>query len=113
MSAGLSFDLTTGNEIFLYDLFEQGSHYLDTLSHYCIQDLLGQNASLGKVIEGTSPSYGNFHNFTLDDESLTIIFGPEQADTYKGAPGGRTVSIPYVTLENIVRKNGPIGLLLK
>lgn len=110
---GLTFDLESGSEIFLYDLFEPGSHYLDTLSHVCAEELLGQNASLNKVIEGTSATYGNFHNFTLDDESLTIMFGPEQVDTYKGAPAGRSVKIPYYKLENILRKHGPLSKLFK
>lgn len=113
-SSTLTFDLTTGNEIQLDDLFEPESRYLDTLSRYCIANLLLQGATNDfSLTEGASPTYSNFEHFTLDEEYLTIIFDVYQVDSYGNAPGGYTVQIPYAALKNVLRKNGPIDSLLR
>lgn len=95
----LNYNLDSGVEIGITDLFKTGSSFLDDLSKLAIIDLQNQYKkggleSTGEMIaEGASPKLENFSKFTLSHDSLNIIFDPYQVGPY--AAGTRVVRIPY------------------
>ena len=116
-SSSIIIDMRTGQLVTLADLFEPESHFLDTLSRICIADIFKDRGdstfSDSNVLTGASPDPNNYRSFTLDQESLTIMFDEYQIASRVDAPGGYTVNIPYSALKSILRKNGPIQSLVK
>ncbi len=112
-SMSLTFDIQTGQEIQLSDLFEPNSPYLDTLSRYCMSDLASQGVDTFWV-KGSFPFIENSQTFTIGRTSLNIVF--DEFGLYSDVEepnGGYIVKIPYTKLNSILRKNGPIDSLLK
>jgi len=112
----LTFDLRTGHPIELSEIFVQGSHYLDTLSYYCITGILTQKRTTDTSLvftRGVSPRADNFKHFLLERDQLTVFFDPYQVDSFGNAPHGYEVSIAYESLRRILRHNGPLGVLFK
>ena len=112
----MTFNLRNGEDILLDDLFEPGTGFLDTLSRYCIDDILAQTNQTyadEQLLEGASPKADNFKDFSIDENSLIIIFDVYQVASYGNAPGGYIVEIPLKRLKSVLKKNGPINSLLK
>ncbi len=113
-SRSLTLDLHTGEELWLSDFFDPKSNFLDTISHYCIADLIAQGCVNDFALtDGASPTKENYEKFTLDEQSLIITFDVYQVDSYGDAPGGYEVDIPWAKLKNVLKKNGSIESLLK
>jgi hypothetical protein len=110
----LTFDLWTGKLIELSDIFQPGSHYLDTLSSYCISALLAQKGTTDTSLietDGVSPKLENFTRFLLEHDQLTIFFDPYQVDSFGNAPHGYEVNIAYESLRRILAHSGPLSVL--
>jgi hypothetical protein len=102
----LNFDLKTGKEIKLADLFQPGANYLKKLSEYSINDLktrLGEMSDEEWIKTGAGEKADNFSSWSLTKKGLMITFDPYQVAAY--AAGAQTVIIPYAELAGIWRKD--------
>lgn len=98
-----NFDVKTGKQLQLNDLFKPNSNYLQKLSDIAQKDLLAQqkdnpNAS-DFINEGTAAKEENYALFTLTADSLVIIFNPATvAPDYVGTV---KVTVPYEKIADI------------
>lgn len=109
----LNYDLKNGKELKLADLFKPGSKYLQTLSTYCIADLKKQSKARGDELpddmlnDGASPNAKNFQTWTITKRGLGVHFDPYQVGSY--ASGPQFVMVPYSTLKDLIKPDGPIA----
>lgn len=99
------FDLQTGLQLSLGDLFTPNSNYLATLSsksRKALLERLGEEANTEYLNSGTTPEELNFQSFLIEENQLTIIFPPYQVGPW--AIGTQTVSIPFVELGDILKE---------
>ena len=104
-TSALNFDLKTGKEIKLADLFEPNSAYLKKISDYSIADLktrLGEMSDDEWITNGAGNNAENYESWFLTKKGLMITFNPYQVAAY--AAGMQTVIIPYSELSEILRK---------
>ncbi len=97
------FDLRTGKQIQLKDLFAPGADYLTPLSNTARAGLsaqLGEDVNTEYLNSGTAPEDINFQNFVIDGDTLVILFPPYQVGPY--ALGPQKVSILLSRLGGIV-----------
>jgi|GEM_PF-4295758 len=98
-----TFNMKTGKEIALQDLFLPKSDYLKILSkesraqvtanlgEYVVQDMLDS---------GTTEDPTNFQNFALYPDSMVIYFAPYDVAPY--AAGPQTANIPFSSLSTVL-----------
>ena len=96
MIAITNFDLKTGNQIELKDLFKNDSKHLDKISKY-VTEKLTQELGEFLIPESVAPDSENFKNFTIKDNALEFKFNTYDVSTSKYAP---TVSIPLELLKD-------------
>ncbi len=99
-----TFDLKTGQELSIGDLFAPGQPYLATLSSLTRTNLtqnLGPNTNPQMLDSGTAPDEKNFQNFFLDNGTLAILFAPYDVAPY--AAGPQTVRIPFSDLAGLLQ----------
>lgn len=99
-----TFDLATGAELEIADLFLPRSGYLARLSAIAEFELtksLGEFADVEYIRQGVTAETLNFQTFALDGENLILIFPPYQVAPY--AAGTQTVSIPLAQLAEILK----------
>ncbi len=109
----LTYDMRTGKEVGLKDLFKPGSDYLAIISTYAIKDIARQlqidpkdAEGMQEIQSGAAPVASNYKNFLIAKDGLIIVF-----DRYQVAPGAAgtpQVVVPYALLEKDVN---PAGLL--
>lgn len=112
----LTYDLKTGRELKLADLFKPGAKYLTTIAAYAIKDLkgrkdpeTGENMGLATDIfeDGAKPTAENYANWNVTKKGLLITFPPYQVAAY--AYGPQSVIVPYSVLKDIARGDGALG----
>lgn len=100
-----TFDLKSGAELKLADLFVSGTPYLDKLSSISRAELpkiIGKDLVTQSMLEdGTTPKDENFANFFLDGTSLVIQFSPYAVAPYSAGP--QTLAIPTSELKDILK----------
>ena len=102
----LNFDLKSGKEIKLADLFQPNSNYLKMISDYSIADLKTRLTDLSDddwIATGAEAKEENYKSWNLTKKGLMITFDPYQVAAY--AAGTQTVIIPYSKLKGIMRTN--------
>jgi hypothetical protein len=114
-----NFDLKTGREIKLAQLFKPGSGYLRTISDLCTEDLehqyaqqLGQNHPFGQgptLLEGLQPKPENFKSWVVTPGGLVFIFEEYQVVSY--ADGEPKVLIPFDHLKEFLNPRGALTRL--
>jgi hypothetical protein len=112
----VNFDLKNGKLLRLADLFVPGSKYLQAISAYCIQELKKQANEQGMsdddwIKKGAGPNPANYKNWTITKKGLEITFDPYQVAAY--AAGPQQVTVPYSTLKEIIKPDGPAGQFVK
>jgi hypothetical protein len=106
-SQTINYDLGSGSELALGDLFLPGSNYLETISNYCIADLRKQPFFDGTSSTGAVPTLENYRNWNIAPEGLIITF-----DSYQVAPGAagpQIVLVPYGQIQNMIDPQGALG----
>lgn len=99
-----TFDLATGSELSITDLFVPRSDYLKRLSAIAEFELaksLKDFADIDYIRQGVTPEALNFQSFAIEGESLVLIFPPYQVAPY--AAGTQKVSIPLSQLSEILK----------
>jgi len=107
----VNFDLRNGKPIKLADLFKPGAKYLQTISAFCIAELKKQSGEKGlledQIQEGAGPNHKNYQNWTISKQGLGITFDSYQVGPY--AAGPQFVLVPYSSLKDLIKPDGPIG----
>lgn len=112
-SVGLPFnyDLDTGAEIRLGDLFRPSAAYLDTLAARATQRL-HETRGTGWMFEEAVPAEaGLFTVFTLEADSLRLFFPPYAIAPYSAGPS--EAALAYEALRPILRADGPVARLAR
>ncbi len=110
-----NYDLATGKQIGLTDLFDNPTAYLDTLSAWVGEGLgleaqeRGADAS-DLFSEGFAPSNDSFRLFTIGPDSLRLHFPPYAVAPY--AVGPFTISLAYTDLRPLLKTTGPAATLV-
>jgi len=107
----INYDLNTGRELALGDLFLPGSNYLDAIKNICINELRKQPYFDSFTTSGADPTVENYRNWNITPLGLMITF-----DTYQVAPGAagpQIVQVPFDQLFQIIDRNGPLKDILQ
>lgn len=113
----VNFDLKNGKQLKLADLFAPGSKYLQAIATYCIQELKKQTKGADAPLDddwiqkGAAPELTNYDNWTVRKKGLGITFDPYQVGPY--AAGPQNVVVPYASLKEIIRADGPAAQFVK
>ena len=109
-SITLNYDLGSGREITLADLFIPGSNYLQTLSDISKTQLATRDISFDSFSSGVDPLPENFNHWNISVDGLVITFDEYQVAPY--AAGPQLVVIPFSELQSIENPNGPLALFV-
>ena len=109
-----NYDLGTGAQIELDDLFDSATAYLDTLSAKSRVALAAAAErrgfdAIGLLENGYAPTTENFTRFTLGADSLSLHFPPYAVASY--AAGPFRVSFAYSDLLSVLMDVGPAATL--
>lgn len=102
----LNFDLKTGREIGIGDLFKPRSNYLQVLSAYCVQELKKEieEASDDEWIErGAGPKAENYRSWNISKNGIVVNFDAYQVAAYVAGP--QEVVVPFAKLRSIFGKS--------
>jgi hypothetical protein len=97
-----TYDLATGKELSLADIFKTNSAYLQELSEQSIRSLIMQMPNEDKrlIREGAAPKAENFERFALTEKELIIFFNVYQVGSRpEGSP---EVRLPYASLKSFI-----------
>lgn len=99
----LTFDVRTGRNYQLKDLFKPGSDYVNVLSEMVQQQINERNLQLVDGFSGIAPD----QDYYIADKSLVLYFQPiEITPHYVGFP---MFPISVYALQDILDENGPLG----
>lgn len=114
----VNFDLKSGKQIRLADIFKPGSKFLQAISTYSIQDLKKQSTEkLDSLLDddwiqrGAGPKADNYKNWSITQKGLVITFDSYQVGPY--AAGSQKVLVPYSTLKDIIKPDGPVAQFVR
>jgi hypothetical protein len=114
----VNYDVKNGKKLALADLFNPNSKYLSVISAYCIQALKDQakkdkDSMLDEDMlkSGASPRADNYRACAITTKGLWFTFDPYQVAPY--AAGPQHVLVPYSTLKDILKPDGPVAALAK
>lgn len=103
----INYNLGTGNEIELKDLFKDEVDYLSVLSTYSRKALTRRLTNLEMIEQGTSATTDHFKVWNIKPTGLLITFEEAQVAPYVN--GAQTVLIPYRVLKDIISPQAPIA----
>jgi hypothetical protein len=105
----LNFNLDTGEQLELSDLFKKESDYLTILSSNAREILFKRLTDTDKemIIEGTTPTIEHFKTWNIKSNGLMITFDEGSVAPYVN--GIQTVLIPFAALKNIISPQSPIA----
>ncbi len=102
-----TFDLTTGKELALPDLFKPGAPYLNYLSRRALEQLKASEFKDDLIEEGASARDPNFASYNLTDKGMEVTFQEYQVGPY--AIGTPTVKYTYAELRPLMGSSGPLA----
>jgi len=101
----LTFDVQTGKNYQLKDLFKPGSDYVKTLSAIVQKQIKERDLPLLNGFSGISPN----QDFYIADKTLVLYFQPiEITPHYIGLP---MFPISVFEIQDIIDENGPLGIM--
>ena len=104
-SFALNYDLTTGKQMQLSDLFKPGSKYLEFISRYAIDDLSRIKGDRKAYSESLEPLSKNFDVWQITTTGITFNFHP--CRVAECSEGEVTVQIPYSDLKPVLKSDIP------
>lgn len=93
---GKTYEIESGQEVSLTDIFVPGSGYLEAISKEAVEKFKEKFKEGVFFSEGVEARTVNFETFTIDDGSITFYFAPYQIAPY--AAGLQDVRIPFEKL---------------
>ena len=107
-SKTVTFNLETGKEVTLDELFLPGSNYLQIFSDISKADLSARDIGFDPTFfTGADPMPENYKSWNITADGLLITFDEYQVAAY--AAGPQTVTIPYSALKDVIDPNGVLG----
>ncbi len=103
----LNFDLASGRELALSDLFKPNSNYLRVISNYCIGQLMKEGLDREWVDEGAGPNLKNYRSWLIKRNGILVSFDSYQVASY--ADGPKEVLVPYSVLKGLVGTSSPVS----
>ncbi len=107
----LNYNLETGKQIELDELFKPDSDYLLVLSSYAHDVLEKRLADKDLITEGTTPTPENFKCWNIKPNGLLITF--EDAQVAPHSDGVQTVLVPYTVLKPLIADDAVIASCVK
>src|SRR5438552_792365 len=114
----LNYDVKNGKKLTLADLFNAKANYLGAISTYCIKELKDRSkkdkdATVNDEMmkSGASARADNYKAWAITKKGLWITFDPYQVAAY--AAGPQHVLVPYSTLKDLIKLDGPVGSFAK
>ena len=101
----MNYDLTSGRQLKLDDIFKPGSRYLEFISEYCID---GIEEVAGRQIqnkEALAPLAKNFDNWHITTGGITFNF--DACEIFACAEGDQAVAIPFSELKPFLNPGIP------
>jgi len=96
-SESLNYDLASGSELKLADLFKSGSKYLEFISEYCIEQLSATAGVPDRLNKGRlAPAAKNFENWHITTGGISFNF--DACEIFACAEGDQSVEIPFSDL---------------
>ena len=106
-SRSVNYDLETGAEVRMDQLFLPGSDYLQRIANYCIAQLKTRNIGFDPSSSGAQPLPANYGNWNITAEGFMITFDAYQVAAY--AAGPQVVVIPYAELQGVIDPHGVLS----
>ena len=103
-SFSVNYDLTTGKQLKLAELFKSRSKYLELISSYCT-DQISKRTGLKVKAEALKPESENFSNWQITPSGVTFYFKTCQVLDCK--EGDVNVDIPYEKLNAVLNPGIP------
>ena len=112
----LNYDVKKGKKLALADLFVDKSKYLTLIANYCMKELKERakkddSMFVDQIETGAGPRADNYRAWSITKKGLWITFDPYQVAAY--AAGPQYILVPYSTLKDIIRPDGPIANIAK
>jgi hypothetical protein len=112
ITAFLNYDISTGKEIVIKDIFLEDPNYLQLISDYAKNELMvklvdGENpmSDASWVKDGIKPVQDNYEgNIGFSQEGIVVVYQPYQVAAY--AAGPQTVLVPYDAVAGIIDPDG-------
>jgi len=105
-SEALNYDLSSGRELHLTDLFKSGSRYLEFISKYCIEQLLETGTVPDRLNKGRlAASAKNFDNWHITSNGISFNF--DACEILACAEGDQSVEIPFSELNEYLNPGIP------
>ena len=102
-----NFNLETGREIALNDLFLPDAKPLPIIAEYCKKELGKRDISFEMFAAGADPTPENYTVWNISADGLVIFFNEYQVAPY--AAGPQTVVIPFSELGKNIDPSGPLA----
>jgi hypothetical protein len=106
-TATFHYDIASGKNLVLADLFASNSDYLNQISRITTDYLMANKDNINTdstfTLEGASAKEINFKNFLTTNDTLRFLFDPYAVAPYSSGP--QVVAIPFSKLESIINKN--------
>lgn len=102
----LNFDLKTGRELKLGDIFKPGADYLQVLSDHCVkalQDDLNEGREDEWIQTGAGAKDENYDSWNLTRKGIMVNFDAYQVAAYVAGP--QEVLVPFEKVEKLLGKN--------
>jgi hypothetical protein len=107
-SRSVTYDLESGAEVSLAELFLPVADYLKVISTFCVSELRSRDIGFDdQWTSGANPTPENYRNWNVTADGLLITFDPYQVAAY--AAGPQDVIISYAELATILNPNGPLA----
>jgi hypothetical protein len=112
-SRTVTFNLETGREVTLEELFLPGSNFLQIFSDVSKAELSTRDIGFSDEIfaSGADPLPVNYQNWNITADGLLITFDEYQVAPY--AAGPQTVTLPYSALKDVIDPQGPLGKFIQ
>lgn len=112
----VNYDLVSGKELKLSDLFQSRSNYLKFVSRYCTEQLATREQGKWLFERGLTPVASNFKSWNVTRSGIRINF--DECQIFGCSEGGQFVEIPFANLRStlspralsILRISSVVGL---
>lgn len=105
-----TYDLETGRDVVLHELFAFGRDYLGPISRYCAAQLGTRDIGFREFSQGADPMPENYRNWNVTGAGLMITFDEGQVAPYLAGP--QVVTVPYNFLSDVIDQRGPLAITL-
>jgi hypothetical protein len=108
----VNYDLKTGKEIHLPELFNKNTNYVEELTkdtYRCLKREHGTECADAFFQYLNPPSIENFKQFNISSRGLHIVLASSEDNSIPHVLGQAEVFIPYKDLAGLINPHGPVG----